>query len=128
MPTIHYNNNASSSLSYRSKEDEPRREVPTEVGYAYRSPIPLRRRLPPPKTTFAAAMLLFWGTVMLSLGLGFYFGGKDKDDYDRGLAMLVLGGLMFLPGSFSSWTLLGAYLQWRDFDYAQVPSYEDVGF
>lgn len=113
---------------YRSKDDEPRLTAASEVSYTARSPIPLRRRLPPPKTTIAAVLLLFWGTVMLILGLSFYFGGNDKEDYDRGKTMLVLGGLMFLPGSFSSWTLLGAYLQWRDFDYAQVPSYEDVGF
>jgi hypothetical protein len=116
-------------LHYRAKDDEPRlNEVAEPSSFSYRSPIPLRRRLPPPKTTLAAAMLLFWGTVMLIMGLSFYFGGSGKEDYDRGLTMMVLGGLMFLPGSFSSWTLLGAYLQWRDYDYAQVPSYEDVGF
>ena len=31
----------------------------------------------------------------------------------------------FLPGSYASWNLYGAYKGWVGYDYSQVPSYDD---
>lgn len=32
---------------------------------------------------------------------------------------------VFLPGSYASLNLLGAYLGWSGYDYSSVPSYDD---
>ena len=68
-------------------------------------------------------------------------------DNDRGLALFILGGVskyfhiyedyiryiftrcnlhaVFLPGSYSSFILFGAWRRWRGFTYDMVPSYDD---
>ena len=45
--------------------------------------------------------------------------------WEKTWGFLSLGLIMFIPGSFSTYTLTGAYLGWRGFSYDQVPSYDD---
>ena len=67
-----------------------------------RQPLRCRRpNLPPPRTAIAAALLLVGGVVFLSLGLSVFYasldlGGTAKaggEPKDRGIALLVLGGI-----------------------------------
>ena len=83
--------------------------------------------LPPPrrkrtifKTVLAAISLFAVGSVMLWLGAQALL-----VDRDRGIAMLVVGSLAFIPGSYASWTLLGAWCRWRDYRYSDLPSYDE---
>ena len=39
--------------------------------------------------------------------------------------LLILGGITFLPGSYASWNLYGAYKGWVGYDYSHIPSYDD---
>jgi hypothetical protein len=48
------------------------------------------QRAPPPKTTFAAVLLLVAGIVMLSCGLHIFF---DINKHDRGLSLIILGAI-----------------------------------
>ena len=84
--------------------------------------------LPPPKTTLAAVLMLLVGSIFLSLGIVTFttnlMGGKTEDR-DRGLAMLILGSLMFIPGSYASCVLYGAYRGWPNYEYNQIPSYDE---
>ena len=36
-----------------------------------------------------------------------------------------IGGLMFLPGSYASWILYGAWKRWPGYEFHQVPSYDE---
>lgn len=78
--------------------------------------------LPPPRTTLAALLFFFLGTAFLITGAVTYWTTSRSD---KGFTFMLLGGLMFLPGSYASYILLGTFLGWEDFAYSQVPSYDD---
>ena len=71
-------------------------------------------------TVFAAASLFALGSLML-----FYGVQALRTEYDRGVAMCAVGALAFLPGSYASWHLFGAWAGWRGFEYDMVASYDD---
>ena len=80
--------------------------------------------------TVSAALLFFvTGSLMLYYGLldlrASGRAGADPQARERGLAMLVVGALTFLPGSYAVTVLLGARLGWRGYSYDTLPSYDE---
>lgn len=48
--------------------------------------------------------------------------------YQLSYAVNVIDAILFavfIPGSYASFVLLGAWLGWQNFDYNMVPSYDD---
>ncbi len=45
-------------------------------------------------------------------------------EFDRGVAMCTVGSIMFIPGSYASWTLLGAARGWNGYSFDSLPSYD----
>jgi len=80
-------------------------------------------RYPPPKTTLAAMIMLFAGIALLISGLVVYF--QNYEGNDRGLPIFILGGIMFIPGSYASYIIYGAWRGWSGFNYNMIPSYDD---
>jgi hypothetical protein len=72
---------------------------------------------PPPSR---ASQVLLWIGIPL-----WHSSDYESDDRERGLSLIILGSITFLPGSYASYMLYGAYKRWRGFDYSQVPSYDD---
>lgn len=55
-----------------------------------------------------------------------YFGVQVlPKERDRGIAMLVVGSIAFLPGSYATFQLFGAWRRWPGYSYDAVPSYDD---
>lgn len=79
---------------------------------------------PPPKTTLAALLMLCVGTILLCVGLGIRW-HTDPKEKERGLALIILGTLLFIPGSYASFQLYGAWAGWPGYSYAYIPSYDD---
>lgn len=99
-----------------------------EMLLKHRARLPSLVHYPPPRTTLAAVGMLVVGSIFLSLGVVTFLTnlmGSKGEDRDRGLAMIVLGSLMFIPGSYASCILYGAYRGWPGYEYSQVPSYDD---
>lgn len=100
--------------------------APSLVGRGQRHRAPINTsvwtNLPPPKTALAAVIFLLTGTAFLITGAVTYWTTSRND---KGVTFMLLGGLMFLPGSYATYILLGAFLGWDDFSYNQVPSYDD---
>jgi len=72
--------------------------------------------------------MLILGTIFLVCGLYVYLSGSAVKSYegkDRGLSMLVLGGLLLCPGSYATFVLFGAWRGWDNFDYSMIPSYDE---
>lgn len=86
---------------------------------------PLITRNPPVKTILVATFLLFGGIFFIAFGLSVFFSNLMKHGQDRGIALLVLGGIMFLPGSYATTVLYGTWMGWEGYDFAQLPSYDD---
>ena len=91
----------------------------------YRARLPQVRPSLPPKTTLAAIVMLVLGSTFLLIGTSYYWAHFRDMDGDKGLAMIVLGALMFIPGSYASVVLFGAWRGWRGYQYSQVPSYDE---
>lgn len=66
---------------------------PDSVDFEPRVRRPLIAQYPPLKTTIAAVVLLLGGIIFLSLGLSIMFSSLISHGKDRGLAMVILGGL-----------------------------------
>jgi len=80
---------------------------------------------PPPKTTLAAVIMLILGTIFLVLTVETILSPRRENHHGRAVGYLVLGCILFIPGSYSSFVLYGAWAGWRDFDYSMVPSYDE---
>lgn len=97
-----------------------------EEDFQPRERVPLLPRYPPPKTTIAAVLLLVGGIFFVSLGLSIlYTNLLSSGRKDRGLALIILGSLMLLPGSYASFIIYASWRRWPGYDYSQLPSYDD---
>ena len=107
--------------SVRYEPDE--RDDTREPEWAARH-IRLPRRVKIPIKTCCAAIVLFTiGTFMLYYGIPEWWkGGAARE---RGTAMIVLGSLTFIPGSYATVQLYGAYQQWPGYRFDAIPSYDD---
>lgn len=75
---------------------------------------------------------------------GIIFFNSEGLHNDKGLTLFILGGLsklskaflsaplilsisieVFVPGSYASFILFGAWMRWRGFTYDLIPSYDD---
>ncbi|KAF0701327.1 Aste57867_8178 [Aphanomyces stellatus] len=74
----------------------------------------------PIRTGLAAITLFTLGSVLLYVSTLFGLDGEHK-----GLSFFVLGLITFIPGSYATTQLYGAYKGWHGYDYSQVPSYDD---
>ena len=72
------------------------------------------------RTVLAALCLFALGSTMLFFGVQ-----ALRVDRDRGIAMCVVGALAFLPGSYATYTIFGAWRGWLEFNYDSLPSYDE---
>ena len=99
------------------------RAYPLDINLLRRIPLTQERNLPP-KTTLCALFMLIGGTIFLITGTVIFLSESRKIG-DRGFSMILLGSLMFIPGSYASAVLYGAYRGWDGYDYSQIPSYDE---
>ena len=85
-----------------------------------------RQQLPPRTTLWVLALLVF-GSVFLILGVSEYMTSifQMGGDTSVGLSMIVLGALMFVPGSYGSFIIYGTYRGWTGYSYNQIPNYDE---
>ncbi len=46
-------------------------------------------------------------------------------DRERAIACITVGSIAFLPGSYATWSLYGAWRRWPGYDYDSIPSYDE---
>jgi hypothetical protein len=85
------------------------------------------RPSPPPRTTLWVLALMIFGTVFLVLGISEYFSAffKVGGDSSVGLSMIILGAIMFIPGSYGCFIIYGTYRGWHGYSYNQIPNYDE---
>jgi hypothetical protein len=93
--------------------------------YQVRHRSALIARSPPPKTTMCAIVLLLFGTIFLVFGMVIFFESLWNDSRDRGISLMAVGSIMFIPGSYASVIVYGSYMGWSGYDYNQIPSYDE---
>ena len=106
-----------------NRSSSSNRAYPLDINLLRRVPLAQERNLPP-KTTLCAGFMLIVGTVFLITGTAIFL-SENRKVGDRGFSMILLGGLMFIPGSYASTVLYGAYRGWDGYDYSQIPSYDE---
>ena len=60
-------------------------------------------------------LMIFYGVQAL----------REAGGYERGVSMCTVGAIAFLPGSFATWHLYGAWRQWPGYRYDLIPSYDE---
>ncbi|CEG40681.1 upf0414 transmembrane protein c20orf30-like protein [Plasmopara halstedii] len=94
-----------------SKEDAARAATPD---------LEIRRKAFPIRTGLAAACLFLLGSILIYVSTLI---GLDEEK--RGLSFLILGLIAFIPGSYATYQLYGAWKGWKGYHYDQIPSYDD---
>eukprot|EP01039_Chlorochromonas_danica_P000804 gene804-873_t len=85
---------------------------------------PPRKRFPI-RTTIAGVVLFLGGIIFLAVGLSIMFSSTRSHGKDRGTLLVILGSVMFLPGSYASVIIYGSFKGWPGYDYSLIPSYDD---
>ncbi|KAL4111523.1 hypothetical protein PRIC1_003201 [Phytophthora ramorum] len=94
-----------------AKEDAARAAAPD---------LDFRRKTFPVRTGLAAASLFALGSILIYVSTLI---GLDEEK--RGLSFLILGLIAFIPGSYATYQLYGAWQGWKGYNYDQIPSYDD---
>ena len=78
-------------------------------------PLPLSPFLQPGNNWHTSQLMTYYGVQALG----------EAGGYDRGVAMCTVGAIAFLPGSYATWHLYGAWRRWPGYTYDMVPSYDE---
>jgi hypothetical protein len=79
-------------------------------------------------TNLAASLLLHHSLSPPLWQLMIYFGVQalnEEGGRERGISMCTVGAIAFLPGSYATWHLYGAFRNWPGYTYDMVPSYDE---
>ena len=56
-----------------------------------------------------------------------YYGVQELGrDHDRAIPMLIVGSISFLPGSYATFQLFGAWRRWPGYSYESIPNYDEA--
>ena len=83
------------------------------------------RSAPPPRTALAALFLTTVGLVVIVVGLYEKWYDVGPDVPYHYFTLFLLGFITFVPGSYATFNLWGAFRRWPQFEYDQVPSWDD---
>jgi hypothetical protein len=121
-----------SGIPLAEQEDMTSRKGRDDINYTslLRSRTRVNRPRPtlPPRTTIWVLTLLVFGAVFLILGISEYMTSMfsvGSGDSSLGLSMIVLGALMFTPGSYATMIVYGTYQGWSGYSYSQIPNYDE---
>ncbi|KAA0202443.1 hypothetical protein HAZT_HAZT006296 [Hyalella azteca] len=79
----------------------------------------------PWKSVWFAIVLLVIGTVLLVVGSLLVTGHIHEQYSDRTWPLLILGALMFIPGSYHSYICYYAFKGYEGFSFENIPSFDD---
>eukprot|EP00053_Salpingoeca_punica_P015986 m.149098 g.149098 ORF g.149098 m.149098 type:complete len:112 (-) comp16848_c1_seq5:776-1111(-) len=79
----------------------------------------------PTKSIMYAIALFVVGSLLLTIGLLTYLEKIDSNDPDKWLAMIIIGSLMFIPGSYHTYLAYYAWQQYPGFSYADIPDIDN---
>ena len=83
------------------------------------------RSAPPPRTALAALFLTTIGFIVIVVGLYEKWYDVGPDVPYHYFTMFILGFLTFVPGSYAVFNLWAAFRRWPQYEYGQVPSWDD---
>ncbi|XP_070539710.1 transmembrane protein 230-like [Ptychodera flava] len=118
MPT---KNAKMSGLKYKKMETPG---ISSQDGYTE-----LQFRKPPvkvPVKAIALAMFLFLlGSILIIVGAMLLSGYIDAKYSDRTWPVLIIGALLFIPGSYHVRLAYYAYKGYRGYSYEDIPDFDD---
>jgi len=87
---------------------------------------PTRDPVPGWRTLATSAICLIAGVVLFSIGAVYRWTSDGSEKHNQGMDLLIVGGILLVPGSYTCWVLLGAFLKWPGYKYNMVPSMEQL--
>jgi hypothetical protein len=104
--------------SRRSQEEALEDEIHQRTMRAYAQ---MQNRFPM-KEILRAAFLFTFGAICLTIGSLMYTGYIPSDFWEKGIPLLVIGSLCFLPGSYICFIAVQTYRGVRGYSYGMIPS------
>jgi hypothetical protein len=86
----------------------------------------VRERLPGWRTITSAIVFLLAGVIMFITGAVYRWTSDGTEKHNQGMDLLIVGGILLLPGMYATTVLIGAYLGWPGYSYNQVPSMDNI--
>ncbi|KAI9917470.1 hypothetical protein PsorP6_012647 [Peronosclerospora sorghi] len=74
----------------------------------------------PLRTGLVAISLFILGLVLIYVSTH-----VGLDEENRGVSIFILGLIAFVPGSYATCQLYGAWKGWKGYHYSQIPSFDD---
>ena len=109
---IHTGSRRVSEAYLRSKELARRREEENPSGYL---PGERAHRLKSigPRTLFVTLLLFVTGCILFIIGGVYYWSSTGEEQNGQGKDILIVSGILLLPGTYGTVVLLGSFLKWK---------------
>lgn len=78
------------------------------------------------RTVLFSILCFIAGSVLFIIGAEYRWTSNGTEKHNQGMDLLIIGGILLLPGSYACWVLLGAFLKWPGYHYAQVPDMDSI--
>ncbi|CAO3640312.1 unnamed protein product [Cunninghamella blakesleeana] len=80
----------------------------------------------PWKAIGLATLLFCIGSLLITLGVLIKLGYISSIDYEgRGIPLLVLGSIMFIPGAYHLYIAYYAYYKYPGYEFSMIPDWDD---
>jgi len=99
-----------------------------EAREKYPEPMELPPKVPGWRTWTMAFSFVVSGIIMFITGAVYYWTSDGSEKHHQGKDLLIVGSVILMPGIYSSYILIGAYLKWKGFNYEQVPTMDEPYF
>ena len=76
------------------------------------------------KTFIAALVMFISGIVMFIVGSVYYWSSTGKEKHGQGKDILIVSGILLVPGIYGVVIIFGTYMEWPGYSYRQLPSYD----
>ena len=64
------------------------------------------------------------GIVMFIVGSVYYWSSTGKEKHGQGKDILIVSGILLVPGIYGVLVIFGTYMEWPGYSYRQLPSYD----
>ena len=87
---------------------------------------PNRDPVPGWRTIATSVVCLITGFILFTIGAVYKWSSDGSEKHNQGMDLIIVGAILLVPGSFSCWVLIGAWMKWPGYFYHQVPRMENL--
>ncbi|KAJ5067849.1 hypothetical protein M0811_03039 [Anaeramoeba ignava] len=107
------------------KSQNPYQRLPKHKSNEKNKTKTFKQKIPPQvkKAIYLAIFLLVGGSILIVFGVLFHLEKFSEEFQDRGIPLIILGSLMFLPGFYESMIAYYSYKGYPGYSYDSIPEF-----